>query len=575
MTLDSNSLVARAERYVPRSDTSLSIAVPEVGIGVVADLSLTGLGALFSSEIEDLEPGTRLRRMDLTYREKRIACGSSQVVRVRKREHRGKSGSFVGLRFDSPQVDLLDALAPAVQPRHSFGDELRPHERQSDSKVDAYATTIDRFYCGLGPDIFTKCTNFRGWMDDMLDKQVYQRLYRLTVTGPLDHRITVFDPELNGEREMICFDSNSYLGLHRHPAVIERTIEVTRRVGYGTASAQLLCGTNRYLCELEEALSEFHGREATLVFPTGFAANIGAINALIRKKDALIRDQLAHASIHEGCRSSRADFNKLCPHNDMAALDTLLTEAQQAGCKGKLVVTDGVFSMHGRIAPVPELVEICRRHNARLMVDDAHGLGVLGPTGGGIEEHFDMPGSIDVLMGTLSKTLGAVGGYISGSRDLINYLRFFAASGMFTTALPAALCAGATEALRLIRAEPEHRERLWANIRTFVPALRDAGFIVSDALSPIITIFAGDQGFMYKMSLALSAAGIKCGNVAYPAISKGESILRFTVNARHTEDDLGYAIDTLKRLGRDFGILNKSPEEILQIGRAVATANIA
>jgi 7-keto-8-aminopelargonate synthetase-like enzyme len=221
--------------------------------------------------------------------------------------------------------------------------------------------------------------------------------------GPLDARITVFDPVRREERMMRCFDSNSYLGLHRHPRVNAVVKHVLEQVGFGTPSAQLLAGTNRHLRELEEELSVLHRREDTIVFPTGFAANIGAINALMRKGDAVIRDRYAHASIQEGCRSSYATFNERFAHNDVADLDRVLTRAAEAGALGKLVITDGVFSMHGRLAPLPELLAVCRKHHARLMVDDAHGLCVLGANGRGVEEHFGIEGEVDLVMGTLSK----------------------------------------------------------------------------------------------------------------------------------------------------------------------------
>jgi glycine C-acetyltransferase len=572
MGLSSGSLAPRAERFVPRRDRVLGLKFPQGKTGVVKNVSRTGLRAECFGGTESWAPGSKVERLELTFGDERFSVGCARVVRSESKDEEGAPQAIVAFEFESPQPSLPDALSTVVEPHHYLISELRKQNPQS-TEVNAYATTIDKFYSKSGADVFAKCESFRHWMDSMLEKQIYQRLYRLTVMGPLDNRVTVFDPTIKGERELICFDSNSYLGLHRHPKVIERVVEVTREVGYGTASAQLLCGTNRHLCELESALSELHGREATVVFPTGFAANIGAINGLIRTNDAVLRDHFAHASIHEGCRSSRARFNKVFPHNDMAALDAMLAQAGEAGCDGKLVVTDGVFSMHGRIAPLPELVEVVQRRGARLMLDDAHGVGVLGESGGGIEEHFGMVGAADLLMGTLSKALGALGGYVSGSRDVINYLRFFAPSGMFTTSLPAPLCAGLIEALRLIKEEPEHRQQLWSNIRYFVPALEAAGLIVPEAVSPITTVFMGDQGFMYRVSQELFDAGVKCGNVAYPAVPKGSGILRFTVNARHTREDLDYAIDALTRVGQKFGILHKSLDEIREIGRRIACSN--
>ncbi len=571
----SSHMLARAERYVPRDGAAVSVRLGKGRRGRLSDISKSGLGALFRHGVPNLSPGDRIAQTWLGHGGKSFPCGSGEIVRVEERKTRRGSGWFVGIRFDSQRDPLLTELSDSIRPPCPSSRELRAPRLDQGGPVNALTTTIDRFYAKGGPDILAKCSHFQGWMDDMMNRRIYQRLYRLTVTGPLDRRISVFDPEMQGERSMICFDSNSYLGLHLHPRVIERTMEVMQRVGYGTASAQLLCGTNRYLCELEEALSDFHGRQATLVFPSGFAANIGILTALVRKTDALLWDRFAHASIQEGCRTARAGFGRTFEHNDMASLEARLMEAQHLGSQGKLVATDGVFSMHGRLAPLPELVELCGRYGARLMVDDAHGLGVLGQTGGGTEEHFGIPGRVDVLMGTLSKSLGAVGGYVTGSRELIDYLRFFAPSGMFTTTLPAATCAGLTEALRLVRAEPEHRQRLWENINWFVPALRDRGLLVSEAVSPIVTVFVGDQGFMYRLSGELSDAGIKCGNVAYPAMAKGESILRFTLNARHTREDLEIAVDTLGRLGKKLDILGRTREQILEIGRGVASASAA
>lgn len=436
--------------------------------------------------------------------------------------------------------------------------------------IDARQYALDHFYRQDDADLLAKCRSFGSWIDDMHARQIYQRLYRVTATSALDNRYLVHDAVTNQAREVLSFDSNSYLGLHVHPKVIESVKLALSEVGYGSPSAQLLSGTNRHLRELEDALSEFHGRTDTIVFPTGFAANVGAIQALVRPNDAVIRDRHAHASIHEGCKAADSKFSKIFGHNSAASLHKILGHAEAAGAQGKLVITDGVFSMHGNVAALPELHTVCRAHGARLMVDDAHGLGVLGETGGGIEEHFGMVGSVDVLMGTLSKALGALGGYITGSRELVDYLRWFAPSGLFTTSLPAATCAGITTALKLIREEPEHRIALWQNIHTLVPALADAGFLVPASQSPIVTVFVGAQALMWQLSCELFDAGIKCGNVMYPAVGKSDCILRLTLNARHTAEDLEQVTDTLVRLGRKYDILGRTPQEIQEIGRAFA-----
>jgi glycine C-acetyltransferase len=556
----------RAERFVTKHSRTISVhsaGLTPRFLGHVVQLSSSGVVLRW----DDVEPpplqGSCIRA-SLEAGSVRVDCGSARVARVF--EELGRPG--IALAFDTHNPALIDVFANELQSVRYVNNELtREESAQRARATHASDSYIDKFYNQPSPDLFAKCDSFREWVDDMRDRGLYQRLFRVTVMSGMNNRMVVFDPVQRRERPMLCFDSNSYLCLHEHPRVLERVQSVMRQVGYGSPSAQLLGGTHRYLRELEAELSAFHGREDTIVFPTGFAANAGIISALVRKNDALLRDRLAHASIQEACRGSAARFNRVFRHNDVASVERFLQKADAAGCDGKLIITDGVFSMHGRIAPLPELAQLAKRYAAKLMIDDAHGLGVIGPTGGGIEEHFNMPGSIDVMMGTLSKTIGALGGYVSGSRSLIYYLRFFAPSAMFTTSTPAAWCAGMIEALRIIREEPEHHQRLWHNIRFFVPALREAGFIVPDPQSPIVTVFMGADALMYEVSRELFDLGIKCSSVAYPAVPKDQSILRLVLTSKHTQEDLTVTLERLTTLGRKYGILHRTPDEIVQIGR--------
>lgn len=557
-------LSTRAARFLPRFPHGIRAEVGALG-GHLENISRSGLAFSCANDTQ-LSLGHTLASVRLHTEAGVIDCGPARIIR-RSDHPRESSQSVIGIAFDREQQVLIDRLLSLLSPYPYVTGELA-QTAPANAGEDLPERTLDQFRRKDDPDLFAKCSAFGSWVSDMQSSQTYQRLYRVTLTGGLDARVTVVDANSGTERVMRCFDSNSYLGLHLHPRVVEEVKRVTDLVGYGTPSAQLLCGTNRYLRELEQALAEFHGREDTIVFPTGFAANVGAIHALLRENDAVIRDQFAHASIHEGCRTSSARICKIFAHNRPQSLDRVLSHVKSAGCSGNLVVTDGVFSMHGRIAPLPELTAVCRKHGARLMVDDAHGVGVIGATGGGIEEHFGMPGAVDVLMGTLSKTLGCVGGYVCGSRDLVDYLRWFAPSGLFTTALPAPVCAGIKTALAIVRSEPQHREVLWSHIHSFVPALSAAGFITSEPVSPIVTVFIGSQSLLWEVSRELYAAGIKCGNVIYPAVGKSDCILRFTLNARHTREDIEYTIDTLTRIGRAHGILGRTREEIQEIGRA-------
>jgi 8-amino-7-oxononanoate synthase len=576
MTSSTIAKATRAERLHPKAGHVIGVYWSnEDYLGDVVDISRTGLH-LASSFASTLSPGTKLGSIVLDGNGRRVGCGTSVVARISENRLDEGGRSSVALKFETDQTHLLRALSTALHMPDYVTGELHPQALADvTSKFDATDYTLDAFYKKSSTDILEKCGNFRPWVDDMMLKELYQRFWRVTLTGALDHEITVFDPIRRTERPMICFDSNSYLGLHCDPRVIERTVRVLRAVGYGTPSAQMLGGTNRYLRELEEDLSEFVGRQDTMIFPTGFAANAGAISALVRRDDAVLRDQFSHASIQEACRSSQSRFSRVFAHNDMSHVARLLELAEGRSCEGKLIVTDGVFSMHGRIAPLPRLAQLAKRYSARLMIDDAHGLGVLGAGGRGIEEHWGQPGVVDVLMGTLSKALGAIGGFVSGSKDLIYYLRFYAPSGMFTTSLPAATCAGIREALRIIRTEKHHRDRLWENIHAFAPVLKEAGFIVPDAVSPIATVFMGSHRLMAEFSRDLFDAGIKCGNVMYPAVAKGESILRFTLNARHTKEELQYALDVLIRLGKKWDILHRSSEDTCEIGQRIRHGNAA
>lgn len=578
MNLEASVLSPRAERYFSAKPGTIAVYADEVNrLGFLKNISRSGIGIVSDNDSTDLTSGLQINEISIVICDHSITCGPAYIARVTAiTDNQTIPANFFGVAFQEDQNKLIEDISEFIHP-YSYVNmkkiEIDPVIVKSD--IDACDHTPADFVMKDSHDLFAKCNAWSHYTNDLKQKKLYQRLYRVTAISGLDSHVTMFDPVKRVERVFICFDSNSYLGLHLHPRVIERVTKVLKKVGYGTPSAQALCGTNRYLRELESSLSAFHNRAETMIFPSGFAANIGIITALIRHKDAIVRDRFAHASIHEGCRASKAKFNRIFAHNDPDSLEKMLRKAHEQKCRGKLVVTDGVFSMHGRIAKLPELFSVCQRYGAKMMVDDAHGTGVIGATGKGIEEHFNMEGAVDIIMGTLSKTFGGLGGYICGDSELISYLRYFAASGMFTTTPPAAMCAGVVEVLKLMQEEPQHRFQLWKNIRHFSPALKDAGFIVSEPVSPIITVFVGAHPLMWEISRSLFDAGIKCGNVMYPAVPKDESILRLTINARHTQEDIDYTVQTLTNIGRKFGILYKTEQEIAEIGRVWCASRAA
>jgi len=562
---------ARPERFFPKKGVRLKIKIQAGAAAPVTSL----LSEISASGLKcHLLGSTDLNEGDTVQVE---AAGSTQTVtgnikRIETRdiEDLPESLTVIYVAFEKTCSEIVGELRKQLREAPYITGEL------SQEYLDGFASTINAetksaidFYFSESSDLFAKCRAFQEFVKDLQKKKIYQPLYRLTLTSGLDHRIAAFNPLTRREEEFICLDSNSYLGLHRHPRVTETVKNVLSKTGYGTPSAQLLCGTNRYLRELEDTISQFHKREDTIVFPSGYSANIGVITALVRKSDLIVRDRFSHASIQDGCRWSGSRNSIMYPHRDVNKLDQLLTEfGTKSGIKGKLIITDGVFSMHGGLAPLPKLVEIARKHGAKLMVDEAHSTGVIGPTGRGIEEHFELDGTIDVLMGTFSKAPGTAGGYITGSKDLIYYLRFYAHSSVFTASLPAATCAGVNEAFKIMQEEPQHRERLWQNVNFFAPNLAAMGFIVSEP-NPILTVFMGSNRLLWAFSRDLFSAGIKCGTVAYPAVPDGESILRLTMNARHTDNDLSRCLDILKKLGQKYGILHKTREEVLEIGEKI------
>ena len=407
-----------------------------------------------------------------------------------------------------------------------------------------------------GPDLFRKCAAFTTALQSAGSTGGAARLYRITLTSGLDHRVRARDPFDGTVREYVCFDSNSYLGLHRDPRVVtavHRTLDV---VGAGTPSAQLLGGTNVFLRALEEVVSDFHGREDCMVFPSGYAACGGALVGILRRQDSVFIDQFAHASLHDGVAASTAK-RRVWAHRDMGALAHRL-DAETGSHGGKLIVTDGIFSMHGTMSPLPELRRIATASGAALLMDEAHSTGIMGPRGRGLEDHFALPGAIDVLVGTFSKAAGGVGGYVCGSKELITYLRFFARSGVFTAALPAATCAGLTVAFQLMRDDPGPREQLWENTTRLSSMLRDVGIPVPfPPESPILAIPVGETDVLLRVSEELLRAGIKVGGADYPAVPAGEAILRLAVNARHTAEDLSRVTEALADVSRRHGLLDR------------------
>ncbi len=356
---------------------------------------------------------------------------------------------------------------------------------------------------------------------------------------------------VNG-KECILLSSNNYLGLTEHPELKAAAGEAVSLWGTGAGGSRLITGNFRLHEELEETIAHFKNTEAAIVFNTGYMANIGTITALTGQEDIIFSDELNHASIIDGCRLSQAK-TMIYPHKKTGALEELLQQFR--GYRRLLIVTDGVFSMDGDLAPLPRLVKLAEKYNALLMVDDAHATGVLGCRGAGSAEHFGLDGKIPIQMGTLSKAIGSAGGYVAGSYDLIDYLRNKARSFIFSTALPPSVIAAALAAFRVLRKNPQIRKQLYMNAQYLRSGLKQMGFTIAAEESPVIPVLIGDANKTVQMAQQLFSLGVFAPGIRPPTVPPGTSRVRVTVMATHTRDDLDKALAAFKQAGQTLGVI--------------------
>jgi glycine C-acetyltransferase len=354
-------------------------------------------------------------------------------------------------------------------------------------------------------------------------------------------------------RDVINLASNNYLGLADHPKLIEAQVEAARRFGAGSGAVRTISGTMSIHMQLEERIADFKRTEACVVFQSGFAANAGTVSAILGPDDHIVSDALNHASIIDGCRLSKAKIHVFA-HKDTLRAAEILRELD--GASGhKLLITDGVFSMDGDIGPLPALVEIAERHGAIMMIDDAHSSGVLGRNGRGTVDHFGLHGRVDVQVGTLSKAIGVLGGYVCGSRDLIEFLYHRARPFLFSTSHPPAVAAACLAAFDILEKEPERIEKLWENTRYFKSHLKTAGFDTGASETPITPIIVGEAKIAHAFSAALFENGLLATGIGFPTVPEGRARIRTIVTATHTLEMLDRALEILTSVAKKMGIL--------------------
>lgn len=356
---------------------------------------------------------------------------------------------------------------------------------------------------------------------------------------------------VNG-REMIMVGSNNYLGLINHPRVMKAAQEAIERYGVATCGSRFLNGTLDLHVELEERLARFMKKEAALTFSTGFQTNLGIIATMVSKGDAIITDRMVHASIIDACRLSFGTVYKY-KHNDMKDLERILSTLNRE-C-GKLIVVDGVFSMEGDLANLPVIVELAKKYDARVMVDDAHGIGVMGKNGRGTAEHFGVEDEVDLIMGTFSKSFASLGGFVAGERKVISYIKHFARSLIFSASITPASVATVLATLEIIETEPERRERLWEITHKMRTGFQAMGYNTGSSETPIIPVIIGNDELTFLLWRFLREDGIFANPVIYPAVPKEHTLIRTSYSATHTDEELERVLESFRKCGQLTGII--------------------
>ncbi|MBF0517820.1 MAG: pyridoxal phosphate-dependent aminotransferase family protein [Nitrospirae bacterium] len=390
--------------------------------------------------------------------------------------------------------------------------------------------------------IFDKCSRFE-LAKGLISSGLYP--YFRPIESAQDPEVIMYG------RKIVMVGSNNYLGLTNHPKVKEAAVAAIMKYGTGCAGSRFLNGTLDIHVELEDKLARFIGKEAALIFTTGFQVNLGTISALVGKDDVVVLDKLDHASIIDGCRLSYGSVRKF-RHNDMEDYERVLMQSQG---KGILTVVDGVFSMEGDIVKLPDLVKIAKKYGSKIMVDDAHGIGVLGRTGRGTAQKFGLENEVDLIMGTYSKSLASIGGFIAGDKDIIHFIQHMARPLIFSASPTPASVASVSAALDIIESEPERLAALWRNTSKMLAGFKDMGFQVGLTESPIIPILVGDDILAFKMAMMLQDIGVFVNVAVSPAVAPGKALVRTSYMATHTDEHLDIVLEAFYKTGKEFGVI--------------------
>ena len=388
------------------------------------------------------------------------------------------------------------------------------------------------------------------WLNQEIEGLKEQGLYnRIRTIGSAQGAWLVVDG-----KNVLNFCSNNYLGLANHPKIVEAAQEATKKYGVGPAAVRSIAGTTDLHVQLEQRLAKFKGAEDVITFQSGFTANLGTISALVGKEDVIFSDRLNHASIIDGCRLSGARIVAY-EHNDPSALEDAIKE-HASNYRRALIVTDGVFSMDGDIAPLPELYEVAKKYDILFMVDDAHGEGVLGKGGRGIVDHFGLHGKVDIEVGTMSKAFGVVGGMVAGDKVIIEWLRQRGRPFLFSSAVTAPDAAACLAAVDLLEESTELVDRLWSNAKYFKEEMKKLGFDTGVSETPITPVMLGEAPLAQQFSRELFEEGVFAMSIGFPTVPKGKARIRVMISAAHDNDDLGKGLDAFEKVGKKLGVIS-------------------
>jgi 8-amino-7-oxononanoate synthase len=393
-------------------------------------------------------------------------------------------------------------------------------------------------------DLFAKCAEYFPIVDRAKKQGYYP--YFIPLNSEPDRRVTIHG------KELIMLGSNNYLGLTTHPKVKEAAVRAIEKYGTGCTGSRFMNGTLDLHVKLEAELAHFYRKDACLVFSTGYQTSLGVVSSLVRKGDVAVTDKLDHASIMDGCQMSYGTVKRYL-HNDMGSLDKALAQVPRDA--GRLVVVDGVFSVEGDLAPLDKMAPLARKHHARLMVDDAHSVGVMGRHGRGTAEHFGVESEVDLVMGTFSKSFATIGGYVVGEEQVITFIRHNARPMLFSAAIPPTAAATVLAALEIVKTEPERRERLWKTTRKMLAGLKSMGYDIGTTVTPIIPLHIGEMMKTLLFWRELYNAGIFANAFVPPGVPPNRSCIRTSYMATHTDDDTDKALEIFERVGKKTGVI--------------------